>query len=246
MTKKTTPIVTARTVTTFVSRLISFCSGESSSATLWVSSAIVPNAVPMPVAKTTARPVPEATAVPAKTRFGRSVGGQVAALGGLGGARGGDGLAGEGREVHPQLARLDEPRVRADAVPLGEQDHVPGNELLGRDLRLEAVAHDAGRPRQQPAQRRGGALGPELLPEREDGVDDDHAPDRPPELRHPADEGHRPAGPEQQRHQVGEVGEELLPERRAPDRPDRVRPGRGRRLAASAAERPCGELPAAA
>ena len=47
-----------------VTRAISRCSGLSVSPTVWVRWAMVPNAVPIPVAQTTARPVPAATVVP--------------------------------------------------------------------------------------------------------------------------------------------------------------------------------------
>ena len=71
--KSAIPIPSAITVTKRVTRLTSFCSGDRSSSTVCVMRAILPNSVFMPVAKITARPVPALTAVPANTRFGRSM-----------------------------------------------------------------------------------------------------------------------------------------------------------------------------
>ena len=71
--KKTIPRLTAMTEMTRVRRLISFCSGLSSSFTVWVRLAMAPISVLMPVAMTTARPEPDTTLVPANTRFGISI-----------------------------------------------------------------------------------------------------------------------------------------------------------------------------
>jgi hypothetical protein len=60
------------------------------------------------------------------------------------------GLAGEGRAVDKHFGALHEARVGADAVALGDDDHVAGHQHLRLDLCLHAVAHHA-RSRRQPA-----------------------------------------------------------------------------------------------
>jgi Mrp family chromosome partitioning ATPase len=64
-------------------------------------------------------------------------------VGAQGAARRGHRLARQGRQVHLHVAR-QQPRVRRQAVALGQQDDVPGHELRGADLGHRAVAPDAG------------------------------------------------------------------------------------------------------
>jgi len=73
MKKNKIPILTATIVTILVTWTISCCKGLFSSSIPWVRSATFPNSVFIPVAITTASPVPDATLVPAKTRFGYSI-----------------------------------------------------------------------------------------------------------------------------------------------------------------------------
>ena len=70
MKKSRTPTAIAMIETVRAMRSISRCRGDFSSATPAVSSKMRPNSVLRPVANTTACPVPEATLVPMKTRFG--------------------------------------------------------------------------------------------------------------------------------------------------------------------------------
>ena len=131
-------------------------------------------------------------------------------------------LAGQGGLVDPQLGLLDQPGVGRDVVALGQEQHVPGHQRLGRHGALRAVPQDAGLSGQQPAQGRGGPLRLVLLPEAEGPVDQVHQPDGHPELGHPGDEADGAAGPQQEGHQVGEVGQQLEHERPPPDLADGV------------------------
>ncbi len=79
-TKNPTPKETARTVTIRVTRPISRWRGLGSSTTAWVRWAIVPISVRMPVARTTRRPLPATTPVPANTSSCRSGRGTLARL----------------------------------------------------------------------------------------------------------------------------------------------------------------------
>jgi hypothetical protein len=67
-------------VTSRVTRAISRWSGLGASGTAWVSRAMTPISVCMPVARTTRLPAPATTAVPAKTSSGRSRAGTPARL----------------------------------------------------------------------------------------------------------------------------------------------------------------------
>jgi len=72
-TKTIVPIPIATTAMMRVTRSNSSCRGLGSSFITWVSLAILPNWVSIPVANMMAFPVPDTTEVPAKIRFGRSI-----------------------------------------------------------------------------------------------------------------------------------------------------------------------------
>ncbi len=101
--------------------------------------------------------------------------------------------------------------VGGDAVPRGEHHHVAGDDEVRGDLLLTPLAQHGGAHRQQVAQARGRALGPVLLHEREDPVDQDHRDDRHTERRHPPDERQQGGHPQQQREEVHELGAEAPP-----------------------------------
>ena len=70
--KNAMPMHMAKTVTCLVRRFSSRVSGLSAASMFCVRLAILPNSVAMPMRKTTARPLPSDTLVPAKTRLGIS------------------------------------------------------------------------------------------------------------------------------------------------------------------------------
>ena len=72
--KKASPMHMAKMVTCLVRRSRSRWSGLRTSSMFCVRLAILPNSVAMPMRKTTARPLPSDTLVPAKTRLGISAG----------------------------------------------------------------------------------------------------------------------------------------------------------------------------
>jgi hypothetical protein len=77
------------------------------------------------------------------------------------------GLAGERGLVHLQVDDLDQARVGRQAVAGAQQHDVPGHQLPRRDLGLLAVAQGGGGGRGHAVQRLDGALGAELLRERQ-------------------------------------------------------------------------------
>ena len=105
----------------------------------------------------------------------------------------------------------------------------PGTRLGGGPLLENPVAHDPDLVRQQLLQGRERLLGAIDLDEREEAVDHDHPDDRPAERAHPL-AGFAPVGqerqggrhPEDDREEMGELPEELQPERLAPQPLDPV------------------------
>ena len=107
---------------------------------------MVPIWVSMPVAVTTARPVPWVTAVPLNTMSSRSP--SAAGLSeGAGVLQDGFALAGERGLVDAQRDGRDEPRVGADGVALAEHEQVAAAPARALGTRhLDAVAHHCRRP----------------------------------------------------------------------------------------------------
>jgi hypothetical protein len=117
-------------------------------------------------------------------------------------------LTGQRRQVDLELDFDEQPAIGADAIPGGQQHHVPGDNLLGGDLARMAVAAHAHPLGQDPPQRLDRPFGAVLLGETEDSVDDDHRDDRDRQRRHAAEQCQRRPGPQQQREQIGEVARE--------------------------------------
>ena len=134
----------------------------------------------MPVAVTSASAVPAVTKVPAKTRSA--------------GSTAYDSPVSADSSTRRSVAR-DQVGVGGDAVARGEQQDVAGDDLLARDVDRRAVAPHAYAQRQHPAQRRDRPLGPVLLDEGEDRVDDDDDHDRRGERRHPGRSARAPRRP---------------------------------------------------
>ena len=114
---------------------------------------------------------------------------------------------------------------RASALmlsPSSSSSRSPGTTSADIDLDGRALADDERLLRDEALECLGGLLGAELLPEGEDGVDDDDGEDRPAELGHAAHEREHAGDPEHDREEVVEVGEEPQPQRLAL-RPSRCR-----------------------
>jgi hypothetical protein len=125
-----------------------------------------------------------------------------------GGASDRTGFAGERRLVDAQLVGLHHAGVGRHPLPLGQQEHVPGDQRLGVDVGLDALAEHPRLVRQQPAERLDGPLGPELLPGAERAVEQVDDPHRDGELRQGGEQGEDAGSPQQQRHEVAHVGHE--------------------------------------
>ena len=134
------------------------------------------------------------------------------------------GLARERGVVGAQLELLDEPRICRDRVAFFKDHQIAGDQLGRGDLNRLAVSDHLGVVRDHLFEGLGGLLGAELLPEREDRVDEDDREDRPAELRHAADEGEDATDPQHDGEQVIEVLEELQDQRAALDLADLVAP----------------------
>jgi hypothetical protein len=127
----------------------------------------------------------------------------------------GNRLTGDGGIVHPHAERLHQSAVRRHVVALFEQYDIAGNELLGVHFHYAAAPQDLDLLWQQLLQRGQGALGAVLLPEREDGADDDDGDDGLAHLRHAltrvlpiADKGERRGDPENDGEEMGELFEQ--------------------------------------
>ena len=148
-TKTITPRPIASSEMTRVTRAISCCSGLGSSLTAWVRLAMRPNWVIMPVSNTTARPVPETTDVPAKTRLGRSTSVRPSRSEASAILRAGIGFAGEGGIVGAQAVLFHHARIGGDVVAFGQHQHIAGHDLGGGDFDFLAAADHARVRRQQ-------------------------------------------------------------------------------------------------
>ena len=117
----------------------------------------------------------------------------------------------DGRGIHAQPECLDHAAVSRHAVALFQQHHVARHQLGRGQLHDGAGAQRLHPQRQQPAQRRHGALGLVLLPEREQAVDQDDAEDSHAKTAH-ALAGLEPVGRERQRRRQPEDDREEVRE----------------------------------
>lgn len=102
--------------------------------------------------------------------------------------------------------RIDHLQVGGHAIA-GLLDHqVTGDQVDGVDLLAQAVADDGHPVRHQVAERLRGPVGPVLLHEGEDAVEDDDHRDGHAQLRHAAEDGQPGRGPQQQREEVHHLG----------------------------------------
>ncbi len=158
------------------------------------SAAMRPNSVSMPVATTTASAVPRG-----HVRAGED------ALLRLDGAR-----------LPRQRSSCRRAAPSPDEFGVGARSRSPAASRTGR-RRGRAPRPGSRRPRRRDARAPSaaagacsasvGTLGPVLLDEGEDRVDEDDGDDRDRELRHPAGSASSGAGPEEQREEVDELGE---------------------------------------
>ena len=172
-----------------------------------------PSSVSLPVATTTPVARPDTTIVPENAMHSRSPTVALAETG-VGGLLRRHRLAGQRRFFGAQVLRLDEPQVRRNLVAGLEEHDVPRNELLrGKHARL-AAAHGPRLGGEHVADRIQRLLGPALLDEPEQRVENDDGEDDrrvDPQAQHQLDE----AGAEKDVDEdVVELGEE--PHQRAP------------------------------
>ena len=161
---------------------ISFCSGDGASVVVWVRWAILPNAVCMPVANTSAFASPVVTEVPASRTF-RLRSRSVLVADGRASRDTGPRFARDRGVVHAHAECLEQPAVGRHVVAGAQEDHVAGDDVFGRDD--DHARHAAPDLVWQQALQRGHRLfGPVFLPEREGAVDDNHRHDRDRERRH--------------------------------------------------------------
>ncbi len=118
------------------------------------------------------------------------------------------------------MGRADD-GVRGDPVPGVEDQEVADDDVARLDVDPPAVAADRDARGQEGAQTLGGAVGPRVLDEGEDGVEEDDGHDRDPELRQAGDDGQARRDPQHERERV----DELAPE--TPDRGGSARGGQG-------------------
>ena len=143
--KNSAPTPTAIKVTTLVTTAISICSGLSSSPTLWVSRAILPNSVSMPVANTTRLARTRDHAGPGKDQILEFGAGCTVGVDRLGVSPHRSRLAGQGGLVHQEFRLEHQPRIRRNQIALLEQHHITRHEFQRTDPRfLPVTAHPDG------------------------------------------------------------------------------------------------------
>ena len=200
-----------------MTRTISRWSGLGVSGTAWVSCAMAPISVCMPVARTTKRPAPATTAVPAKTSSAPLPDGHAGSV--VADRRQLEHrmrLAGERALIDPQSRRREELAVGRDLIALADLDDVAGHQLDGGLAQFPAGSKDGDHRREHLLERLDGALGAIFLQEAEDAVDEDDSEDRPAELGHPGQHGEDAGHPEQDGEEAPELLEEAQEERAAP------------------------------
>jgi hypothetical protein len=149
-------------------------------------------------------------------------------------------LAGERGLRDLQRRRVDQPGVGADGVALGQQQHVAGHDVLGRNVHLDAVTHDRTGRRRHALQGSDRLLRLGLLHEPQHGVgDEDHGDHHRLErdalgaVDDPDSERDGDCREQQEHERVDELGQQLAPggHRRFRVDPVRTDPGEtGRRL----------------
>ena len=196
------PAPTATNAISQVARLTWRSSGLSSGPARWLSAAIRPSSVRIPVAVTSASASPPVQAVPLNTTsLACSSGTEVSA-----GRRAGYRHRLAGQRGHVDLDRAGhQARVRADAFPFLDQQDIAGYQQPGLDLLPLPVALDPGALGQERGQRLDGPFGLHLLRERETGVQEDHRDDRDPQPRCPADPRQHGGHGQQHRQRLGEL-----------------------------------------
>jgi hypothetical protein len=123
-------------------------------------------------------------------------------------------IAGESRVIGAQAVFLHNARVGRDVVAFGQNEHVAGHHLAGRDLAFPSLTQHACKIRQYLAQCADGAFGAVLLPQGEPRIDQHHHPDQHTDERAPASQGNAARNPQQQRHDVHQMGQESPDKRR--------------------------------
>jgi len=89
----------------------------------------------------------------------------------------GKGFPGQEGLVDGQAIRAGQPQIGGDLAARLQEDHVPGNQLLGRDRHLVPVAQGLGLNLQHDLQGVGLLFGPELLVGPDGRVEEDHRED---------------------------------------------------------------------
>ncbi len=84
---------------------------------------------------------------------------------------GGIGLAGQGRFIHEELVRGQDEAIARDHIPGGQDDDIPGNDLLHRDFRLLSVAPHRGLDLHHRQELRQGIGRAPLLPKPQQAAD---------------------------------------------------------------------------
>jgi hypothetical protein len=110
---------------------------------------------------------------------------------------------------------LHHPTVGRHLVALLQRHPIAADQLVGRELLQAAVAPYPHHRRQVLGQGLKGALSLEVLPEGEQGIDQNHRPDRPAQLGGPGDEGQGARHPQQQGHEVEQLVGEAQQQRAA-------------------------------
>jgi hypothetical protein len=161
----------------------------------------------MPVANTSARPSP--------------AGGQyILRVGRVGIAPLGQRFSGDGGIVDAQDEGFEQPAVGWYVVTFLQQQNIAWHQFGGGDQHQFAAPHRLDLLRQQLLQSGDGLLGPVLLPERKQAVDQDHAQDRPAQRRHAlarrtvlGEEGQPRGKPQNQCEKMGELLGQSQPQR---------------------------------
>lgn len=122
--------------------LSSFCRGLMSSLTCWVSSAILPKSVAIPILTTTPTRLPLTSEVPEKTMSPNSK--WFLPVGSMAWAPLVDRVdfASQGRLVDLDLGGRKEPDVGGHVIALLELDDVANDQVAGEYLLVVAVTHD--------------------------------------------------------------------------------------------------------
>ena len=132
-------------------------------------------------------------------------------------------LAGEHGRVQPQCDRPHDRAIRRDAVAGRQREDIPDDDVRRGHLLPAPVPEDGHLRREQRLQPLCRPVGPGLLDEREDGVENDHSDDRDAQLRHACQHGQSGRGPQHEGEEVGQLVQEPAHGRVAPRRRQDVR-----------------------